>query len=493
MPINNVTPIKAYTGNGVSNTFTMPFKIFAAADFVFTIDGVLKVFGADYALVGVGNDQFDVVTTVPPANLSAVLGYRQISYDRLTPDYQEGGDFLADTIDKDLDRMEGQVQQTVRDLGRAVKLPIDVLTNQLLASTIAQRVGQLLGFDSSGNAALFAPSGIGVAAVTAYMLTVLAAADAATARGLLSVSSTAQVAATIASALAAQYGAKGDQVIGTGALSSATKVVGAPGAISMARPASPYGIADVAALNKAIYGYTYANNGADNIDIAAGGAMDATGAYWITGAARTKNITTAWVVGNAQGGLDTGAVGNNDYYIWAIARSDTGVVDYLFSLSSTAPTMPANYDFKRLIGWFKRVGATNVAFTTYETEGGGLELLWTVPTLDINLANTLTTARRTDAVKVPLNFSVKALLNVALNDASAGFNAWVYCPDQADAAPSTTAAPLANFRANTLAINSEHDMWVRTSATGTIAARADLATVDLYAVSTMGFTWARRN
>jgi hypothetical protein len=36
-------------------------------------------------------------------------------------------------------------------------------------------------------------------------------------------------------------------------------------------------------------------------------------------------------------------------------------------------------------------------------------------------------------------------------------------------------------------------MRVRTSATGTIAARANVATIDSYRVSTMGFTWARRN
>ena len=31
------------------------------------------------------------------------------------------------------------------------------------------------------------------------------------------------------------------------------------------------------------------------------------------------------------------------YHVWLIKRADTGVVDALFSLSATAPTMPANY------------------------------------------------------------------------------------------------------------------------------------------------------
>lgn len=251
----------------------------------------------------------------------------------------------------------------------------------------------------------------------------------------------------------------------------------------------------VSNLSKTINGMTYANAAGDvvnDLDIAAGACVDATGVYWITTSALTKQLDAAWAVGSGAGGLDTGSIGNSDYYIWAIARSDTGVTDYLYSLSSTAPTMPASYDYKRLIGWFKRVGATIVLFHTYETEGGGLEQNWDSPTLDINLANTLTTARRTDAIKVPLNFSVLAVINVNSFDASNSHTTWVYCPDQTDLAPSGTAAPLSNAGAS-VGLAAARQLTVRTSATGTIAARSDLATVDLYAVSTMGFRWARRN
>lgn len=236
-----------------------------------------------------------------------------------------------------------------------------------------------------------------------------------------------------------------------------------------------------------ISGFTYSNNGADSIDIAAGAATDSTNAYSMSGSALTKSIASTWAVGNAQGMLDAGSVGNSDYYLWVIARSDTGVVDYLASLSSTAPTMPANYDFKRLIGWFKRTGGSNVAFTTKEIEGGGIELLWTTVTQDINLSNTLTTARRTDAVRVPLNFSVTALLSVVIADPTAS-DAIIYCPDQADISPAT----ISNIT-NAAGISGSASMNIRTSSTGTIAARASTATMDVYNVSTMGFKWARKN
>jgi len=287
---------------------------------------------------------------------------------------------------------------------------------------------------------------------------------------------------------------KGDRIHGNASGAPARKAVPANGRIPMADSAQTDGWRDVAALAKAIYGFTYANNVADatnDLDIAAGGAMDATGAFWLTGAALTKQSDVAWAVGNNAGGLDTGAVGNNDYYIWVIGRSDTGVVDYLFSLSSTAPTMPTSYDFKRLIGWFKRVGGTIVAFKTYETEGGGLEMNWDAPTLDVSLSNTLTTSRRTDAVKVPLNFSVLAHLTVYVIDVAA-FIVRMCCPDETDAAPSTTVAPLANVYSGSASLDASADLFIRTSATGTIAARAGVATVNEYNVMTVGFRWARR-
>lgn len=253
---------------------------------------------------------------------------------------------------------------------------------------------------------------------------------------------------------------------------------------------------DVPLSTASIQGLILSNNVADatnDIDISAGAARDSTDTVNIfLTAALTKRLDAAWAVGSGNGGLDTGAIGNSDYYLHLIKRSDTGVVDALFSLSHSAPTMPASYDYRRLIGWFKRVGATIVVITTQEIEGGGLELKWTTPTLDVNLANTLTTARRTDAVKVPLNFAVLADLNVSVADAGAIQMSYVYCPDHADQAPSGTAAPLASARSGT-AYQWHGHMRIRTSAAGLIAARSELATVDLYEISTLGFSWSRRN
>jgi len=245
-----------------------------------------------------------------------------------------------------------------------------------------------------------------------------------------------------------------------------------------------------------ITGLTYSNNGSDptnDIDIATGACMDATGAYWMAlASARTKRLDAAWAVGTNQGGLDTGSIADTGYYIWLIARSDTGVVDVLFSASSTSPTMPTNYDYKRLIGWFKRESAAIAAFATYETGGGGIDFSWATPTLDVSLSNTLTTSRRLDAVRVPLNFSVDARVTASVDDASAAFLARVCSPAEADGAPSATAVPLANINRGSGATSMQAELTIRTDSSGRIAARATLATVDTYAVQTLGFRWSRR-
>lgn len=264
---------------------------------------------------------------------------------------------------------------------------------------------------------------------SAFGQSLMTAANAAAARDILG-SSVVGDAVFIAATAALARTALGSSTVGDAVFIAA----------SAAAARTALGAALNTSLTKAIYGFTYQNNVADatnDIDIAAGGAMDGTGAYWITGAASTKRLDAAWAVGSGNGGLDTGVIGNSDYYIWAIARSDTGVVDYLFSLSSTAPTMPSNYDFKKLIGWFKRVSGVIVSFHTYETEGGGIDFAWDAPTMDVNLANTLTTTRRTDALKVPLNFSVLADIAAAVRDNSAAGEIFIECPDKSDVSPIT--------------------------------------------------------
>jgi hypothetical protein len=133
-----------------------------------------------------------------------------------------------------------------------------------------------------------------------------------------------------------------------------------------------------------INGLTISNNGSDatnDIDIAAGYARDSTNTVnMILAAAITKRLDAAWAVGTNQGGLDTGLIANTTYHVWLIKRSDTGVVDVLFSASATAPTMPANYDSKRrLLGIIVRSGGSILGFSQL-----GDMFFWDDPVLDVD-------------------------------------------------------------------------------------------------------------
>lgn len=114
-----------------------------------------------------------------------------------------------------------------------------------------------------------------------------------------------------------------------------------------------------------LYGLTLSNNATDannDIDIATGGAWDAgTDALLRLTSSLTKRLDASWAVGSGNGGIDTGSKANSTtYHVWLIRRSDTGIVDALFSTSASSPTMPANYDQKRRIGSVITNGSGNI-------------------------------------------------------------------------------------------------------------------------------------
>lgn len=169
-----------------------------------------------------------------------------------------------------------------------------------------------------------------------------------------------------------------------------------------------------------IYGLGLANNGTDatnDIDIATGKCRDSTDAADIAlASALTKRLDATWAVGTNQGGLDTGSIADTTYHVWIIKRSDTGVVDVLFSTSATAPTMPTNYDYKRRIGSIVRTSAAIKAFVQ-----DGDDFRWASPVLDVNSVNPGTSAV-TRTLTVPLGIRVKALIALRGEGTSAAAN-----------------------------------------------------------------------
>lgn len=159
------------------------------------------------------------------------------------------------------------------------------------------------------------------------------------------------------------------------------------------------------------------SNGTDatnDIDIAVGSAMDSTNVMpMVLSSALTKQLDAAWAVGTNAGGLDTGAIADTTYHVWLIKRSDTGVVDALFSTSASAPTMPTNYDYRRRIGSIVRTGGAIKAFV----QAGDL-FQWTVATEDYDTTNPGTNAI-TQTLTLPTGLNVEALINASARLSSA--------------------------------------------------------------------------
>lgn len=102
------------------------------------------------------------------------------------------------------------------------------------------------------------------------------------------------------------------------------------------------------------------NIGAPNtkVDIAAS-TLSVQGVSLAT-VAQTCDITVS-----GAGGLDTGAAANNTWYAIHVITNATGsLVSSLFSLSATAPTLPAGYTLFRRVGWVRRDGSGNFRFFT---------------------------------------------------------------------------------------------------------------------------------
>lgn len=162
-----------------------------------------------------------------------------------------------------------------------------------------------------------------------------------------------------------EIGAKADQTAVDAALAKRVRVDAAQSFTPAEQERARANIS--APLKGHIFGLTLSNNASDatnDIDIATGEAAstETNPVLMVLALGLTKRLDALWAPGTNQGGRDTGSIANTTYHVWLIQRSDTGVVDVLFSASATSPTMPANYDRKRRIGSIKRESAAIVAF-----------------------------------------------------------------------------------------------------------------------------------
>ena len=122
MSVPNQTPYNIYTANGLTTVFAYEFYLISASDIQVTINGNEVTSG--YTVSGVGNTGGGEVTFLTaPANGSTVIFERVTPTYRLT-DYQDNGDLLADTVNKDFDRLWMAIQRAFIYLGVALTRPL---------------------------------------------------------------------------------------------------------------------------------------------------------------------------------------------------------------------------------------------------------------------------------------------------------------------------------------------------------------------------------
>lgn len=122
MSVPNQTPYIIHNANGLTTVFTYEFYIINAGDIQVSLNG--EVITTGYSVSGVGNvSGGDVTFLTPPANGTVVMLERVVPTSRLT-DYQDNGDLLADTLNKDFDRLWMAIQRSFVYLGLALRRPL---------------------------------------------------------------------------------------------------------------------------------------------------------------------------------------------------------------------------------------------------------------------------------------------------------------------------------------------------------------------------------
>lgn len=189
-----------------------------------------------------------------------------------------------------------------------------------------------------------------------------------------------------------------------------------------------------------LYGLTISAAGSTaTFGVAAGEATDSTGVSLMALASAYTKTTSAWAVGSGNGAMDTSSIAvSTSYHVHLIQRPDTGVVDVLFSLSATAPTMPANYTLFRRVGSMLTDGS---AQWRKFIQTGDL-FRWDSPIVEVSLANPGTSAVTQTLAGIPSGVRVQADLTVGAAVTSDSGPGAIYVSDLsvADVVPAQTSS-----------------------------------------------------
>lgn len=211
MAVQDEDSFKRYVANGVATVYAIPFLLLSASDLQVTLDAVPVTSG--FTVSGVGSNTGSITFDVAPTG--DLLLQRVVPFERLT-DYQDNGDLLAQTVNRDFDRLWLAMQELRRDDSTALRTSSLEPEGISAIPLVAARSLRVLGFGSSGEPVV---STLTMAELEQQPALALASAEAAS--GYASSASASQVAAAASEALAQKWAAETPDTPVSGGLFSA--------------------------------------------------------------------------------------------------------------------------------------------------------------------------------------------------------------------------------------------------------------------------------
>jgi hypothetical protein len=155
MTVATTTSKVSYTGDGTNDTFAYTFKIYADADLVVYVGGVLKTLTTHYTVTnaGVASGGNVVFTTgnIPAASEKVVIA-RSLARTQ-SNDWNDYDRFPAETLEDSVDRLTFISQEQDEEAARSIKFALTVtdVGNVEVTGTAAERANKVFGFDNAGN------------------------------------------------------------------------------------------------------------------------------------------------------------------------------------------------------------------------------------------------------------------------------------------------------------------------------------------------------
>ena len=172
MTVANNLSRDQYSATSGQTIFPYTFEIFQKEDVAVLKNSVLLAEGTNYTVSGVGAENGGNITLTIGATAGDLITiYRNMALER-TSDYQTSGDFLAQEVNDDFDRLWLASQQINDSINRVITIPEgDSPSVNLELPASADRAGKVLSFDSGGNVTVTTATGGGGGASDASAVT----------------------------------------------------------------------------------------------------------------------------------------------------------------------------------------------------------------------------------------------------------------------------------------------------------------------------------